>query len=633
MHCFFNKCEKLMSCKPSDAPPASEIDIEALRKRYKEEREKRLTPRGERRYVRPEGVGPIADYSIDPYKEMVPREPITDEIDVAIVGAGWGGVLAGYYLAKQGVTNFCNIDTAGDFGGVWYWNQYPGIQCDNESYCYLPLLEETGFMPSKRFADGEEIQGYTRLIAEKFGFADNAIFHTQITSLVWDDDIQRWHVGTNRGDDIKARFVITANGVLNMPKLPDIDGMEKFKGKLFHTSRWDYDYTGGSHSNPALTKLKDKKVALVGTGATAIQAVPALAQYCEHLYVVQRTPSCVDARPNSPTDPEWLKSLKPGWQAERQANFHKGAMEAFGPEDEDLVCDFWTEINRNMQVELDAQGWPEITPEEFLARREVMDHRVMERMRRRVDELIEDPETAEKLKPYYNFMCKRPLSSDNFYPSFNQDNVTLVDVSETRGLQQLTENGFVANGEEFEADCVIFASGFEVTSTLERRWGIDRIEGRDGKSLYDLWSNGPRTFHGVMAHGFPNQFYIGYIQGGINASVTEQFGRQGEHAAYIIAETLKQDAVVAEPSEEAAEGYTEHFLATQQTTDDFLNVCPPSYFSNEGADTHAWNLFRQWHEGWGGFMRFLRDWRESGDMDGIELEKQDAQKQSQKELS
>lgn len=622
-----------MSCKPSDAPPANEIDITALRQRYAFERERRLQRDGEHRYVRPEGVGPIADYSIDPYRQIEPREPIHDEIDVAIVGAGWGGVLAGYHLVKQGITNFCNIDTAGDFGGVWYWNQYPGIQCDNESYCYLPLLEETGFMPSKRFADGEEIQGYTRLIAEKFSFADRAIFHTQITSVVWDEAIQRWHVGTNRGDDIKARFVIMANGVLNMPKLPDIEGMEKFRGKLFHTSRWDYDYTGGSHGDPKLDKLADKKVALVGTGATAIQAVPALARHCQHLYVVQRTPSCVDARPNPSTDAGWVKSLKPGWQAERQANFHKGAMEAFGPDDVDMVCDFWTEISRNMKAEFEAAGWPAVSPEEFLQRREVMDHRVMERLRRRVDELVKNPDLAEKLKPFYNFMCKRPLSSDTFYDCFNRENVTLVDVSETRGLQQLTEKGFIANGQEYEADCIIFASGFEVTSALERRWGIARVEGRGGKSLYDFWRDGPRTFHGVMAHGFPNQFYIGYIQGAINASVTEQFGRQGEHVASVIAETLRRGAVVAEPTEEAAEGYTEHFLATQQTTDDFLNVCPPSYFSNEGASSHAWNLFRQWAGGWDDFMRFLREWRESGEMPGIALTAPVAQGQPAKELS
>lgn len=612
-----------MSCKPSNVPPAEELDIPALRERYKFEREKRLFQDGQKQYVRPQG-GPVADFSVDPEAEIKPRDPITNEMDVVVLGAGWGGVLASYYLTQQGVSDFCNIDTAGDFGGVWYWNRYPGIQCDNESYCYLPLLEETGFMPSKKFADGEEIQGYTRQIAEKYGFADRALFHTQITSLTWDEKIQRWHVGTNRGDDIKARFVVMANGVLNMPKLPSIEGMDKFKGKLFHTARWDYDYTGGSYSNPVLDKLKDKKVALVGTGATAVQAVPYLAQYCEHLYVMQRTPSTVDARPNPPTDQEWLASLQPGWQAERKDNFHRGAMEAYGPGDTDLVCDFWTEISRNLKAELEAEGWPELSMEDMLARRDVMDHRVMERMRRRVDDLIESPELAEKLKPYYNFMCKRPLSSDVFYPAFNQDNVELIDVSETRGLQQLTEKGFIANGKEYEADCIIFASGFEVTSALERRWGIDRIEGRDGLSLYDHWRNGPQTLHGTMTHGFPNQFYIGYIQGGLNASVTEQFGRQGEHIAHIIGEGLKRGATAVEPTKEAMDAYTDHFKATQMDNSEFLNACPPSYFSNEGASSHEWGLFRQWGAGWNDFMQTLKSWRDKGDLEGLDISKDQA---------
>ncbi len=607
-----------MSCNPSNVPAVDDLDIPSLRQRYEQERNRRLQKDGQKQYVRPTG-DTVAQYSIDPHTEIQQREPMTGEIDVLILGAGWGGVLAGYYLTQQGVKDFLCVDTAGDFGGVWYWNRYPGIQCDNESYCYLPLLEETGFMPSKKFADGWEIQRYTRQIAEHFGFADKALFHTMISALTWDESLQRWCVGTNRGDAIKARFVIMANGVLNMPKLPGIAGIDNFKGKIFHTARWDYDYTGGSYTSPVLDRLSGKKVALVGTGATAIQAVPHLADYAQHLYVVQRTPSCVDARPNPPTDQAWAASLTPGWQAERQDNFHRGAMEGFGPDDVDLVCDFWTEISRNMKAELAAQGWPALPMEDLLQLRERTDYQVMERMRRRVDEFIDNADLAEKLKPYYRFMCKRPLSSDTYYPAFNRSNVELIDVAETKGLHSLTETGFVANGQEYDADCIIFASGFEVTSALERRWGIDRIEGRNGMSLYEHWRNGPKTLHGTMTHGFPNQFYIGYIQGGINASVTEQFGRQGEHIAFIIAQTLKRGFKEVEPSEQAMQDYTEHFIRTQMSNDDLLDACPPSYFSNEGASSHEWGLFRQWGGGWSDFMRMLREWRESGDLAGLEV--------------
>ena len=398
-----------MDCQPTDVPPREEIDIPALRAKYYAERDKRLNPKAGAQYIN-DGPGDLHDlYNHDPHMAVAPRDPIIEDLDVAVLGAGFSGIMAGYYLKKQGLTSFRNIDHAGDFGGVWYWNRYPGIQCDNESYCYLPLLEETGFMPSRRFAPGPEIMGYCKLMAETHGFADQALFHTLITSLTWDEDIQRWHVRTDRGDDLRARFVIMGGGVLNMPKLPGISGIAKFKGKMFHTSRWEYDYTGGSCENPTLSKLKDKRVAIVGTGATSIQAVPHLADYCKELYVVQRTPSCVDTRPNPLTDESWMKSLQPGWQKERIANFQRYAQEAPLPDDTDLVCDFWTEINRNLQAWNEAEPMAEFTMEEFMERREVVDYQVMERFRRRVDETISDPELAEQLKAYYRFLCKRPL--------------------------------------------------------------------------------------------------------------------------------------------------------------------------------------------------------------------------------
>ena len=608
-----------MDCQPTNVPPREEIDIPALRTRYYAERDKRLQAKAGGQYLQ-DGPGELHGlYNHDPHMPVSPRDPIVEDLDVAILGGGFGGLLAGYHLTQQGVITMRHIDHAGDFGGVWYWNRYPGIQCDNESYCYLPLLEETGFMPSRRFAPGTEIMGYCRLIAEKFGFADQALFHTLITSLTWDESIQRWHVKTDRGDDIRARFVVMGCGVLNMPKLPGISGIPRFKGKMFHTSRWDYDYSGGSYDEPALDKLRDKRVAIVGTGATSIQAVPILAQYAKQLYVVQRTPSCVDTRPNPPTDQEWLKSLKPGWQQERIANFQRYAQEMPGPDDVDLVCDFWTEINRNLFAEMAAEGWPQETPEQFMARREMVDYQVMERFRRRVDEVIKDPELAEQLKAYYRFLCKRPLSSDTYYPCFNQPNVHLIDTSNTQGLEQITERGFIQDGVEYEVDCIIFASGFEVSSSLERRWGFDAVDGRSGKSLYDHWRKGPQTLHGTMTHGFPNMFYIGYIQGALNGSVTEQFGRQGEHAAYIIAETMRRGAKAVEPTAEGMAAYCKHFAEVEFDTSAFQAECTPSYFSDEGAKDAPWQLFRAYGPGWNAFMTLLAEWRADGKMEGMAL--------------
>ncbi|MDB5970374.1 MAG: monooxygenase [Hydrocarboniphaga sp.] len=607
-----------MRCQPTQTP--EDINIPALREKYRQERDKRVRADGQKQYVRPTGDA-VGSYADDPHMPVAQREPISEDLDVLVLGGGWGGIMAAYHLTKAGVSNFRNVDTAGDFGGVWYWNRYPGIQCDNESYCYLPLLEEMGFMPSKKFADGWEIQQYARSIAEKFGFADKALFHTLIHTLRWDEKIKRWRVGTRRGDDIRARFVILACGVLNMPKLPSLEGIDQFKGKIFHSARWDYGYTGGGYGNPVLDKLADKRVAVVGTGATAIQAVPYLGKYAEQLYVVQRTPSSVDERPNPPTSSEFTESLKPGWQKERQENFHRAAMEGFRPGEPDLICDIWTEISRNFQAEMEAEGWPQLTMEQFMAKREVIDYRVMERLRRRVEAMVRDPATAESLKPYYRALCKRPLSSDEFYPTFNRPNVQLVDVSETKGVQRMTENGFIANGKEYKVDCMIFASGFEVTSDLERRWGMDVVEGRDGRSIYKHWSEGPKTLHGTMTHGFPNQFYIGYIQGGLNASVTEQFGQQGYHSAYIISEALKRGLKVVEPSQEAQDEYIRRFRELEIDYSEFQNTCPPGYFNNEGETKPKWALFAGWGPGWAAFRQMLADWRNKGDLEGLVVEK------------
>jgi cation diffusion facilitator CzcD-associated flavoprotein CzcO len=607
-----------MKCEATRTPES--VDIPAIREKYAQERKKRLQRDGQRQYVRP--IGEFAEvYESDPHMPVAPRAAISEDLDVAVVGAGWTGLMAAYHLKNAGVTDLRLIDHAGDVGGVWYWNRYPGLQCDNDAYCYLPLLEETGFMPSKKFSDGREIQGYCQRIAKQADLYKKALFHTLITAMRWDETIKRWRIGTNRGDEIRARFVIMANGLLNTPKLPGIPGIHDFKGKMFHSARWDYEYTGGSEANPVLDKLADKRVAIVGTGASGIQAIPYLGRYAKQLYVLQRTPSTVDERSNPPTDPEWAKTLKPGWQKERQANFHRAAMESFRPGEPDLVCDIWTEISRNLAAEMEAEGWPQLSFEQFMARRERVDYRVMERLRERASAMVKDPATANALKPWYRFLCKRPLSNDDFYPTFNRPNVKLIDVSGTKGVERMTERGFVAGGVEFPVDCMIFASGFEVSSDLDRRWGISVLEGRGGKSIYQHWANGPVTLHGVMTHGFPNQFYTGYIQGGLNASTTEQFGRQGYHIAYVISEALKRGAKVVEPSQEAQDAYVRHFHEVEFDSTQFQRECTPSYFTNEGEVKAPWALFRSYGPGWDAFQKLLEEWRQKGDLQGLVLER------------
>lgn len=604
-----------MNCKPTETP--QQIDIPALREKYRIEREKRLTREGQQQYYRPR-TGALAEQMDDPYTPVRPRAALSEDLEVLVLGGGFSGILAAAQLKKAGIGNVRNLDHAGDFGGVWYWNRYPGIQCDNESYCYLPLLEETGYIPSKRFADGLEIQQHCVRIARQFGLYEGALFHTQVRSLHWDDALRRWRVATDRGDEIRARFVIMACGALNRPKLPGIPGLEAFKGQVFHSARWDYRVTGGSWGTPVLDKLAQQRVAVVGTGASAIQIVPYLGQYAKQVYVLQRTPPSVDARPNPPTDPAWVKTLTPGWQKARQDNFHRGAMEGFMRGESDLVCDFWTEINRNIAARLEAQGWPELTPEALMAMREEEDYHVMARFRRRIDEIVSDPATAEKLKPWFRFHCKRPLSSDTYYPSFNRANVQLIDVSATKGVERLTPHGFIHEDREYPIDLLICASGFEVTSELQQRWGIDEIRGRDGLSLYEDWAEGYKSLHGVLARGFPNLFYTGYIQGGLYATTVEQYNRQGYHIAQIIQQARRQGITAMEPTPQAQEDWVRTVAPSTEFARHLQGECPPSYLNNESGKFRYY-LGEFYLAGFTAFEALLAQWRERGDMAGLEL--------------
>lgn len=608
-----------VACEPTRTPDPAEIDIPALRAKYKQERDKRIRADGQKQYLEP--VGEFSrSYESDPFMPVVPRDPVSQDIDVVILGAGFCGMLTAIQLKEAGVSTFRNIDWAGDWGGCWYWNRYPGLQCDNDGYCYLPLLEETGYMPSKKFADGWEIYEHCQRIANHYGLYPHALFHTLITAMRWDESIKRWRIGTNRGDNIRARFVVMAMGPLNKPKLPGVAGMSNFQGKMFHTARWEYAYTGGDRKNPVLDKLADKRVAIIGTGATAVQVVPYLGRYAKQLYVIQRTPSSVDERHNTPTDPEWVRTLKPGWQKERQKNFHHAAMERLSRGEPDMVCDIWTEISRNLAAELEAQGWPALTPAQFMARREIVDYQVMERLRRRVDSIVRDKETAEALKPYYRFLCKRPCSNDDYYPTFNRPNVRLIDVSATQGLERMTEKGFVHNGVEHEIDCLILASGYEITSELKQRWGIEAIEGRNGVSIYDHWADGFTTMHGMMTRGFPNQFFTGFTQAGLNATNSVTFVSQGRHIGYIVKEALSRGARTVEPSARAEAAWVSTVRATANDPTQFARECTPGYFNNEGEEKLRWFLGEPYGPGFYAFEELLEQWRNKGDLEGLVLE-------------
>ena len=597
--------------------PDLDFDPGTLREKYRVERDKRVRDDGEDQYI--EAASEFAHYAHDdPYADPdFDREPLDVEIDVAVIGAGFSGLMAGARLKDRGITNFRIIESGGDFGGTWYWNRYPGAQCDIESYCYLPLLEETGFMPKEKYSYAPEIFDHSKRVAEYFGLYDRAVFQTRVTEVRWREEDKRWHVVTHRGDAIRARFVVQATGPANRPKLPGIPGIGDYQGHTFHTARWDYDYTGGDH-NGGLTKLADKRVAVIGTGCTAIQSVPFLGEHARKLYVFQRTPSSVDLRGNKPTDEEWYQSLEPGWQRARRENF---ASVLFGQNvTEDLVADGWTDIARRIGISLMSRKSDEaLDMEEVALRAEIADFEKMNEIRGRVDETVGNDETAEALKPWYRQFCKRPTFNDEYLETFNNDNVELIDVSDSKGVERITERGVVANGVEYEVDCIIYATGFEITTSAHRRVDFDTI-GRGGQSLYDHWADGFRTLHGLSSHGFPNWFTIGINQNGLSPNMTAMFDDQAMHVAYIVDEVLKRGKEAVEVTPEAEDKWVAEIVALAGTgATEFLEQCTPGYYNREGKGVQGNMQNSSYAPGINAFNALLKEWRERGDMEGMEL--------------
>ncbi len=609
-----------MNIHPDIAELVGEIDFDpdALHARYLAERDKRLREDGNAQYV--EVKAEFSRYVEDPYVEPgFARAPVFDEVQFAVIGGGFGGLMMGARLREAGFESIRMVESAGDFGGTWYWNRYPGAMCDVESYCYLPLLEELGYMPKHKYSFAPEILEHSRNIARHYRLYDDALMQTGVTELRWDEAAARWIISTNRGDRFMAQFVAMANGPLSRPKLPGIPGINDFKGYTFHTSRWDYRYTGGdSYGN--LTGLADKRVGIIGTGATAIQCVPHLGEWSKQLYVFQRTPSSVDVRNNAETDPAWAASLAPGWQRRRQDNFN--ILVSGGDQDEDLVHDGWTDIFRNLTgtaAKLAARklGRP-LTREERAELMMLADYKKMNQVRARVDAIVNDPVTAAALKPWYRQFCKRPCFHDEYLQTYNRPNVTLVD-THGKGAEALTERGVVAGGREYEIDCLIFATGFEVGTAYTRRAGYD-IVGRDGRTLSDHWAGGLRTLHGLTAHGFPNCFFLGFTQTAITISVPMALSQQADHVTYMVGEARARGRQILEPTPEAEQAYVDEIRSLSRIGERFYRECTPGYYNSEGAVGNRNGFFSDMYGA--GSLRFfevLNAWRSDGRLEGLDL--------------
>ncbi|MCA3719470.1 NAD(P)/FAD-dependent oxidoreductase [Phenylobacterium sp.] len=599
-----------------DAAPVRPLDKEALKARYRAERDKRLRADGNDQYIRVAGV--FAGYLDDPYTPFQPREPKTDHVEFAFIGGGFAGLVAGARLVEAGITDVRIIEKGGDFGGTWYWNRYPGAQCDTASMIYMPLLEETGHIPREKYAHAPEILEQCQRIGRKYNLYDNALFHTEVKDLTWDEANDVWIITTNRDDRFTARFLGSGTGPLHVPKLPGIPGIESFRGHSFHTSRWDYDYTGGDPLGAPLSKLGDKRVAIIGTGATAVQCVPHLARACKELMVFQRTPSSVDVRANAPIDPEWFASIAtPGWQQRWLENFTDN--QAGGGAEEDLVQDGWTDLSRRIREKMKTIPREQMSPQAMLAAFEDSDFEKMEEIRARVDSIVGDRQTAQNLKAWYRQLCKRPCFHDAYLQAFNEPSTRLID-TDGKGVERITETGVVVGGVEYAVDCIIYASGFEVGTDYTRRTGFD-LTGVGGLKLSEAWSDGMRSLHGLHVRGFPNAFFVQPTQGAnLISNVPHNLTDSGRTIATIVAEAKRRGATRVEVTQEAQDAWVALLLTGPGRMMMGSADCTPGYYNNEGQPLGPGAKYNVGYPaGASAFFRYIDGWRKSGKFEGLEF--------------
>jgi cation diffusion facilitator CzcD-associated flavoprotein CzcO len=550
--------------------PKPQSYYDDIKKRFAEERDLRLA-------YRPEGTtqftsdlsGDLAQYAVDPYSGTAEaRDPINDAVEVLFIGGGFSALLTSARLREKGVESIRIVERGGDVGGTWYWNRYPGVACDVVGYDYLPLLDEMDYVPVNHYSRGPEIFAHCQAIAKKYDLYDLAVFNTTVTSTIWDEEDGLWHITTDRGDKMSAQFVICANGTLSKPKLSRIQGMDSFAGHAFHTSRWDYDYTGQDLEN-----LRDKVVGIIGTGASAVQAVPELGKNAKELYVFQRTPSSIDVRDDWPTDPNWARKLKPGWQAKRRERV--------------LAMSEPSPVQKAKNAAL--------SPEEKLRKQENANIDYMMRIHKRIEKEVQDPEVAEALKPWYMFMCKRPCFHNEYLPTFNLPSVHLVD-THGKGITEINEQGPIFEGKQYKLDLLIYATGFEVQKT-----GIyNKIVGKDGVDLEDKYADGIRTLLGIHTQGFPNLFIMGGYQASFQFNLTDMLQTQGDHIAACIDYVRNNGLHSIDPTPEAEEWWVQEVIAHRGKTNR-NQECTPGYYNFEGEDNR-----RQDGNYNGGFLQYFK---------------------------
>ena len=623
------------------------VDTLQVEKRYGEERAKRLRDDTNDQFVEVHLSDKFKHFQEDPWVDSTAVKDIQvmfpeNRCQMLILGAGWGGLLYAVQMVEAGIRpeDIRIIDTAGGFGGTWYWNRYPGLMCDVESYIYLPLLEETGYIPRHRYSYSEEIRDYTNLVAKKWGLADSAVFQTKAEKIVWNEAAKEWEVELTqhrKGEpactmNIHTQFIVAASGLLNWPKLPNFPGVLDYKGDTFHTSRWNYALTGGSPADPSLNKLHDKRVAIIGTGATAVQAIPHLARWSKHLYVVQRTPSAVDCRDQRETDEDWFRknvATSAGWQRERIRNFHQHFTTNEKPS-VNLVDDEWSRAPSYSAI-IGGPTGPKSVQEipAYTGTLRALDVRRQNRVRTRVEQIVKDPSVANKLQAWYPTWCKRPCFHDDYLPTFNRDNVTLLD-TDGKGVDRLTSDSIVIGDQSYPVDIIIFATGYRtpVSGSPAERANLNII-GRNGVSMSEAWAqNGPTTLHGVLDCNFPNLFLSGAWQASAGPNFSFVLQMLARHAAYIVAEARRKadgQAFTVQPTPAAAEDWGTQIMMRAAAMAAVAG-CTPSYLNAEGAvdripPEKQMQAARSgiWGAGIEDFLVHVEAWRAEGGMQGIEV--------------
>lgn len=492
------------------------------------------------------------------------------DYDVVIVGAGFSGLYELHRLRDELGLSVKVIEKADDVGGTWYWNRYPGARCDSEShvYCYSfndEILDEWDW--SERYPEQPEVLEYLRFATDRLDLRQDIEFDTEVTAAAFDEDSGTWEISTDDGETVRSQFFITAVGCLSKPFIPDFEGVESFEGDWYHTGKWPHEPVD----------FDNKRIAVVGSGATGIQIIPEIAkENIDHLTVFQRTPNYAVPARNRPLNDEDREEIRENYDDIFERAHSSGFGHPFGAAYDTAEGLSMEEVEERLEPRWEAGGFRFMLTFGDLITNPETNEKVSEFIRQKIKETVDDPELAEKLVPKdHYYATKRPPLHTDYYETYNRDNVSLVDVTETP-IERITPNGIRTSETDYEFDMIIYATGFDaMTGTLLQ---MD-IRGRNGLTLEEKWADGPKTYLGLGVHGFPNMFTI---TGPQSPSVLSNMPVSIEHHVEWVSDTIEylvdNDIRLIEPTKEAEESWTVH---NRQVAEQTLYPTADSWYMNE----------------------------------------------------